>query len=286
MKRITKRGAKIAKEAEIIKKRVGLGLAARSALFFIFVPIFIPTPAFATLQITEIMYDVPGADAGREWIEITNTGPEGVDISKYKLLESGTNHGLVFVSGNKLMIPGSSAIIAADPKKFSLDNTAFSGTLFDSAFALSNTGESLTLKNASSTELDTAAYEATEGANGEGGTLHKTAGGFVVGLPNAGTYPGEIVAVPKLPAKEVPAKKTATKKSPAAKAKTPATTPSAAPTNAPEQSASVAQASGIPTIFLWILALAAVLLLGAAGVIFLLIGGKETSPAAEEFKIE
>lgn len=251
--------------------------------------LLLPNFVFASVQVTEIMYDMPGVDTGREWIEVTNTGPEAIDISKYKFFESGTNHGLVFVSGSKILPAGGSSIIASDAKKFSIDNPAFSGTLFDSSFALSNTGESLVIKNASSTELDTASYVANEGANGEGGSLHKSGNIFIVGLPTAGVYPGEIIAVPKAPAKEKAAVKkttTTTKKSAASGTKKSSATSSANQMQQQEQSASAAQAPAVPTLFLWIMALAAVLLLGIAGVIFLLVGGKETFITADEFKIQ
>ncbi|MES2006822.1 MAG: lamin tail domain-containing protein, partial [Patescibacteria group bacterium] len=123
------------------------------------------------MQITEVMYDTPGSDAGREWVEITNTGLENIDVGKYKLFENDTNHGLKLVSGSSTLTPGASAVLASDAAKFLIDYPNFSGILFDTAFALSNTGESLAIKDASSTVLSTIEYSALEDANGTGGSL-------------------------------------------------------------------------------------------------------------------
>ena len=54
--------------------------------------LIIPTVS-AQIEITEIMYDVPGSDAGREWIEIHNTG-NTTDLTDWRFFESGSNHKL------------------------------------------------------------------------------------------------------------------------------------------------------------------------------------------------
>lgn len=244
--------------------------------------ILLPGTALAQVQITEIMYDIPGSDDGREWVEVTNTGSETIDIGKYKLLENGTNHGLKLISGNASLVPGSSAIIAANATKFAADNPNFSGTLFDSAFALSNTGESLVLKNASSSALDTASYTAAEGANGEGGSLHLVGSGFTPGMPNAGIYPGEIIAVPKA-AVAVKKPKTTLAKSSTTKTKS---TYSPTQNNFSATQGASPSLPSLPAIYLWIMGAIAVVLLGIAGIFFAFMGKRETSPPAAEFKIE
>ncbi len=287
-------------EKQTGKKGVRLGLAARSApfLLFVFFPAFLfalaPAAVSANIEITEIMYDAPGADTGREWVEVTNTGSESIDIGKFKLLENGTNHGLKIISGNSFLSPTGSAIFASDAEKFKADYPAYSGTLFDTAFSLSNTGETLVLINvysasggASSTVLDTASYEATEDTNGTGGSLQKSGGAFVAALASPGIYPGTFTPVPKVE-KPTPAPKT-TKKASTASTSTKKSAATTA-TSKPVPTASVASAGNflpsIPTNILWYAALAGIILVGIAGVLFLQFNKKETSITADEFKIE
>jgi hypothetical protein len=254
---------------------------------FLFAFLLFPYIVLGNIEITEIMYDLPGSDAGREWIEITNTGQEALDIGKYKLFENGTNHGLKVVAGSSTILPNGSAVIAADAQKFLLDWPSYSGTLFDSAFSLSNSGESLAIKDASLTTLDTVAYVAVGEADGTGGSLHKTSGSFVAAMPTPGIFPGERVAVPKKEKLASPApttKKSSTQKSSSSIA---AVKPVAS-SEANTKTAAVAETfiGTLPPYALWLLALAAVILVGIAGIFFVLAGKKETYMTADEFKIE
>src|SRR3989338_2889840 len=117
-------------------------------IFSLFVlVIFFPAFAHASVVFTEIMYDVSGTDTGREWVEITNTGTVSVDVSWYKFFEANTNHALVLISSSGTLQAGSSAVIADDATKFKIDWPSYAGTLFDSSFSLSNTGESIALRD-------------------------------------------------------------------------------------------------------------------------------------------
>ncbi len=242
------------------------------------------------------MYDAPGADEGREWIEVTNVGNNPVDLGKFKLLESGTHHGLAVVSGGRTLAAGASAVIAADTKNFAVDYPSYSGILFDSAFALLNTGELLVIEDASTTPLDTVLYTAAVGADGEGGSLHKNGSSFASALPNPGIYPGELIAVPKAAVQEKAVPKTPTKKSAssAAPAKSPSQKTSAVSAYNSAQPAAPVHAlaqppvkiPAIPQLYLWILGCVAVILLGIAGVCLVLLGRQETPVTADEFKIQ
>ena len=112
--------------------------------FLLVLPLF----AHASIQITNVMYDLPGADEGREWIEITNTGASAVDVSDYKFLEGGVKHKLVIVQGGAELAPGAKATIASNPVQFLSEHSGFAGALIKSSFSLSNTGETLTILNA------------------------------------------------------------------------------------------------------------------------------------------
>ena len=304
MKTTTKHGERIgSNRSQKTAQRVRSGPLGQvlPPLIGIFACFLFPTIASASVQITEIMYDTPGSDAGHEWIEITNTGSQTVDVGKYKLLESGTNHGLTLVAGNTMLAAGSSAIIASDAKKFAGDYPSFSGNLFDSTFALSNTGELLVIKDASSSVQDTVAYNSSLGAVGDGGSLHRQADTFIVALPTPGIFPGVLQNVPKalVPVATAPVKKTPTtsskkslstyqkntsagnsvKKSYTAHAASAYISPT-------RQMAAPESAPAIPQLFLWIIGCAAIVLLGIAGVIFTLFTKKETNLSSQEFKIE
>ena len=77
------------------------------ALFLFSVPFVVS----ADILISEIMYDLPGLDAKREWIEIVNTGSEGVDLTGWKFFEGGTNHRLTVVVGSALLPSGAHAVL-------------------------------------------------------------------------------------------------------------------------------------------------------------------------------
>jgi hypothetical protein len=268
-----------------------LGQVLQSSIgFFAFFFLF-PSLAFANIEITEIMYDAPGADTGREWIEVTNTGEDSIDIGKYKLFENGTNHGLAVTQGSSLLAPHTSAILADNPEKFLADYPAYSGAIFNTAFSLSNTGESIAIKNASSSVLDTADYTSTEDADGTGGSLQKINASFEAWMANPGAYPGTLTAVPKkeVPVKAAPAPKKTSTKTSVKKSTTAASAVSkfdTAPAPAPLTASVGSFVPQIPSNILWYLGLAAIILLGVGGTLFLMLNKKETFITADEFKIE
>lgn len=157
----------------------------------------LPGSAVANVQITEIMYDLKGNDSGREWIEITNTGSGPVDISQYRFFEGDTNHKLTSHMGSTVLQPGSSAIIADNAEKFKADWPSYTGALFDSAFSLSNNGESIAIKNASLAIEDSTSYTSALGGKGDSGSLQRTGESYVSGLPTPGLFGGEIKPVPR-----------------------------------------------------------------------------------------
>ncbi len=153
-------------------------------------------PNFAHAQVifTEIMFDVPGTDSGREWIEVTNISDNSVSIEEYKLFEANANHSLTLISGDGNLSLNESAVIASDPDKFKIDWPAFSGTLLDSSFSLSNTGETLILRDKDLVDQDTVSYTADSGALGDGNTLSLSAGSFTSLAPSPGIYgSGEVL---------------------------------------------------------------------------------------------
>ena len=255
-----------------------------TAIIFAIASLLLPIFASANIQITEIMYDVPGSDTGREWVEVTNTSSEILDVGKYKLFENDTNHGLKLIAGSSVLPPGVSAILASDANKFISDHPNFSGALFDTAFSLSNTGESLALKDASSTLVHTVLYVAAAETSGTGGSLHVIDGGLTAALADPGVFPGALTPILKAKSNAASSSKIQSTK----KKEVRETTPLPVTKNSSQDShaAAVSLTSIISPQLLYLLGLLSVILLGVAGVLFLLGRKQETSHEADEFKIE
>lgn len=129
------------------------------------------------------MYDLEGTDTGREWIEIQNTGTNSVDVSAWKLREADTNHGLTVIQGSSSIAPGGFAVIADNSTKFLADTPGYTGLLLDSSFSLSNTGETLALKDENLIDVDSVTYSSEQGAVGDGNSLQWVSGSWSPGAP-------------------------------------------------------------------------------------------------------
>lgn len=144
-----------------------------------------PVGVNAQVVITEVMYDLDGTDTGREWIEVKNSGGETVDLSTWKLFEANTNH-KINASASPNLPSGGFAIIADDSEKFSADNPNFSGLLFDSTFSLSNSGETLIIRDQNLSDIDSLTYSPSIGANGDGNSLQKLDSIWIAAIPTPG----------------------------------------------------------------------------------------------------
>lgn len=109
--------------------------------------------------ISEIMYDAPGTDTKREWIEIyINTE---INIGDIRFTENNVRHK---ITGDTTVIPADSyVVIASDMPTFLNDHPDVKGLVFDSVFSLSNEGESLILELYES-NVDEVTYSAAEGS--------------------------------------------------------------------------------------------------------------------------
>ena len=244
-----------------------------------------PHAAFAAVQVTEIMYNAPGSDTGREWVEVSNTGATPVDLSGWKLFEAGVNHALSLTSGTTTLLSGATAVIANNTEKFLVDYPQYAGTLFKSSFSLSNTGEALALKDKSLVAEDSVSYSSGMGADGDGNSLHLSASSWIPGAPNPGSTAATkaIVPAPAQTATKPPSKSKSTSlKSDPSSSETAAVenTPLAAPVVAP-----LPTTIGSPLIYS-LMGLTALVVLGVAGVLFARRGVPATSPSADEFTIE
>lgn len=159
-----------------------------TVLFFGLVLFVLAKTAFASIVISEIMYDPDGSDTNREWLELYNNGSSDVDISGWKLFEADTNHGLSSYSGGTSIASDGYVVITVDPATF-LSEWSTSVPLFDSSFSLINSGgETLSIKNSSLSVVDTVTYDPTVGANNDGKSLQLVSGSWVA----ANATPGAI----------------------------------------------------------------------------------------------
>jgi hypothetical protein len=144
----------------------------------------IPIPVFAQISITEIFYNAEGGDTGYEWIEIENVGDSEIDLSGWSLFEGGVNHKLSALSKETLS-PSEVGVIIQNEEKF---KSLFPGvaTLWRAVFSLSNTGESLSLRDKEKVDQVEVAYSSELGASGDGLSLHREGGSFSPGTPSPG----------------------------------------------------------------------------------------------------
>ena len=162
-------------------------MSKKSILFLILFLFFSGfNSAYAKIVINEIMYDVEGADAGREWIEVYNDSDTSVDLSTFKFFEANTNHEIVFTEGNGEVRAHNYAIIALDPIKFKIDWPSFGGIVFDSSFSLSNDGENLAIKDSDLNIVDEYAYSSAAGAQGDLKSLQKISNVWESATPTPG----------------------------------------------------------------------------------------------------
>ncbi len=130
-------------------------------VLIVFVFLFInPLIVYAQVHITEVMYNLEGSDTGREWVEIYNSTDSDINLDGWKLYENDTNHRIEPLEddGNIVLSSYSYAIIAEKPSVFKTDWPNFGGTLFDSAFSLKNTQETIILRNAELSDVSEVSY--------------------------------------------------------------------------------------------------------------------------------
>jgi len=144
-------------------------LTSLALTFLLIVLLFLPMPLQAgdtDILINEIMYAPAPTEDGHEWIEIYNRGATSVDLTGWKFYEDDTDHGLTLNKGSMTIPSGGYAVIADEADTFLSDYPSYSGTLIDSAWGtLRNDGESLALKNSSSTIVDQVNYSSTWGGS-------------------------------------------------------------------------------------------------------------------------
>jgi PKD repeat protein len=97
------------------------------------------------LIISEIMYDVAGADSGHEWIELYNSGIEELIASSTWRFFDGSNHSINFYQGTTTIASNEFFVLADNGEQFLLDYPDFSGNLYDTVMSLPNSSSSIAL---------------------------------------------------------------------------------------------------------------------------------------------
>lgn len=158
---------------------------------FLFLVIIFPVFVNAQVEINEIMYDLEGADAGREWVEIFNNSTSEVDLTDWKF-NDGSNHILNEPpkNGGKglLVIPADGyAVLADNAETFFNEHSEYNGILIDTVMSLNNTAAVLKLFNKEGVEIDSVSYNNTSGVSGDGNSLQKISGKWSFALPTYGS---------------------------------------------------------------------------------------------------
>ncbi|HUY69438.1 MAG TPA: lamin tail domain-containing protein [Candidatus Tyrphobacter sp.] len=144
------------------------------------------------LSITEVMYNPPGSDAGREWIEVLNTGDSSVDLSDLKFQTGGTAHGLANKNNGLKLRSGGFGIIANNAELFKSDNPNYRSPIWEASFSLNNSGETLSL-SANGVSISDLGYNSGWGANGDGDSLQLINSRWLASSPT----PGEMNKIPE-----------------------------------------------------------------------------------------
>lgn len=164
----------------------------------------IGTHSAAALVINEIMYDLPGGDAHREWIELYNDSTGTVSVatgtSGWRFYD-GTSHRIARpLQGSGAISPGAYAILADTASTFLKEHADFVGTVLDTVLSLNNTEGTLRLLDTNGIVLGEVAYAQRQGAGGNGRTLERQADGSFKESSVIGGTPGRENSPPATPA--------------------------------------------------------------------------------------
>ncbi len=105
--------------------------------------VILPAYVHAQLVITKVMANPAGSNAGRQWIQISNTGTTSVDLGAkdIRLYTTSGNHLIKeYANGGTVLTAGSVGVIAENPTSYLIDFPNYIGPLFKSSFTLPITG--------------------------------------------------------------------------------------------------------------------------------------------------
>ncbi|MEK7066783.1 MAG: lamin tail domain-containing protein, partial [Patescibacteria group bacterium] len=168
-------------------KKVGVSFAA----ILLSVPLFSLAANINDVVITEIAYDLKGADDGYEWVEIQNLTVAEIDLTGWKFSD-GSNHILNAPPekgghGSLIVPAGGYAVLADDAAVFLSDHPSFSGTVIDTVMSLNNTAATLAILDKDGATINSVSYQKEWGGNGNGMMLQKIAGNWKESTQEGGT---------------------------------------------------------------------------------------------------
>ncbi|MCD4705187.1 lamin tail domain-containing protein [bacterium] len=140
-------------------------------IIFLSALICINTVQAEKLIFTEIMYNPEGSDIDNEWLEIFNNSTSSITINENWRFNDGSNHHLNLKQGDNNIEVNEFVLLVADIENFT-NNYNFSGTIYETAMNLSNSGEEISLLDNSNliTSFD---YDPQIGADGNNKTLER-----------------------------------------------------------------------------------------------------------------
>jgi len=165
-------------------------------LSFIFIlSCALPAAAHAAVSINEIMYNPAGTDAGREWVELYNSGSQDVTLvggsgsGSWRVVDS-SNHTITDPAGGvgrgSLTIPANGyLLLTSDPSVF-VDEYTGSYSVAKASLSLNNTGTTVSLTDGSGSTIDSVTYTASQGGNDNGASLQMASSTWLQALPTPG----------------------------------------------------------------------------------------------------
>jgi len=184
----------------------------RTVLLFLILAFFAaggqPVLAFSGVAITEIMYDLAGADDPHEWIEIHNFSSSSVDLTDWRF-NDGKNHLLLAPpenggQGSLVISPGEYVIFADNAETFLSDHSNYSGSVIDTVLSLNNSSATLSLLNEEGVLINEFSYTSSIGGSGNGRTLERTPGDTLQESSTLGGTPGQQNGLIKEPTLDQP----------------------------------------------------------------------------------
>lgn len=145
-------------------------------LFALLLTFLLPSLSYAAVSINEVFY----SPQSKSWIEIYNDTDSSIDLTKYKVLDSGaaTNGHAISAVGNNFLEPHQYGVIAKDPATLTT-----SAALFKSSLGAKTSGDTISLKDDGGNILDIFTFTSSMGAAGDGNSLQKTSGGGWISAP-------------------------------------------------------------------------------------------------------
>ena len=140
--------------------------------------------ASSSIRITEIMYDVEGADTNKEWIEIHNTGSTSIPIGTWFLFENNVNHRLTPLNFENLEANERAVIIQNEIAFTEIYGSSIK--IIKSSFSLHNEGETIEIRNSDKVTVDTVTYSREVGGAGDGTTYGLLGSRFSMTAPTPG----------------------------------------------------------------------------------------------------